>query len=95
MFSNCTDKSCPGWMAAMVVGIIMYIVVTVMFMKDVLADVRMEITRNLPEGQRIIVQEFNDKDEFAMWMAARLEDDCKPGVTKINIDLDYVPVWKK
>jgi len=62
---------------------------------SVFADVRVEITRNLPEGQRIIVQEFNDQDEFAMWMATRLEDDCKPGVTKINIDLDYKPVWKE
>jgi len=65
-----------------------------MFSTAALADVRVEITRNLPEGQRIIVQEFNDKDELAMWMATRLEDDCKPGVTKINIDLDYKPVWK-
>jgi len=68
---------------------------TMMFSTAALADVRVEITRNLPEGQRIIVQEFNDKDEFAMWMATRLEDDCKPGVTKINIDLDYNPVWKE
>jgi hypothetical protein len=61
------------------------------------ADVRMEITRELPEGTRIIVQEFNDTDEFAMWMATRLdsEEGCKPGVTKINIDLDYKPVWKQ
>jgi len=61
------------------------------------ADVRVEITRNLPEGTRIIVQEFNDTEEFAMWMATRLDSDegCKPGVTKINIDLDYKPVWKQ
>jgi hypothetical protein len=61
------------------------------------ADVRMEITRELPEGTRIIVQEFNDTEEFAMWMATRLDNDegCKPGVTKINIDLDYKPVWKQ
>ena len=61
------------------------------------ADVRMEITRELPEGTRIIVQEFNDTEEFAMWMATRLDSDegCKPGVTKINIDLDYKPVWKQ
>jgi len=61
------------------------------------ADVRMEITRELPEGTRIIVQEFNDTEEFAMWMATRLdsEEGCKPGVTKINIDLDYKPVWKQ
>lgn len=59
------------------------------------ADVRVEITRNLPDGQRVIVQEFNDTDEFQMWMITRLEDDCKPGVTKINIDLDYQPIWKK
>jgi len=69
--------------------------IAMMFSTAALADVRVEITRNLPEGQRIIVQEFNDKDEFAMWMATRLEDDCKPGVTKINIDLDYNPVWKE
>jgi len=61
------------------------------------ADVRVEITRNLPEGQRVIVQEFHDKDEFAMWMATRLDSDdgCKPGVVAINIDLDYTPVWKE
>jgi hypothetical protein len=61
------------------------------------ADVRMEITRELPEGTQIIVQEFNDTEEFAMWMATRLDSDegCKPGVTKINIDLDYKPVWKQ
>ena len=66
-----------------------------MFSAAALADVRVEITRNLPEGQRIIVQEFNDTDEFQMWMITRLEDNCKPGVTKINIDLDYKPVWKE
>ena len=62
----------------------------------VMADVRVEITRNLPEGQRIIVQEFADKDEFAMWMATRLDSDegCKPGVVGIKIDLDYTPTWK-
>ena len=62
-----------------------------------LADVRVEITRELPEGTRVIVQEFHDKDEFAMWMATRLdsEEGCKPGVTKINVDLDYSPVWKE
>jgi len=61
------------------------------------ADVRMEITRNLPEGQRIIVQEFADKDEFAMWMATRLDSDegCMPGVVSIKIDLDYTPTWKE
>jgi len=61
------------------------------------ADVRMEITRNLPEGQRIIVQEFADKDEFAMWMATRLDSDegCMPGVVGIKIDLDYTPTWKE
>jgi len=64
---------------------------------NVQADVRVEITRNLPEGQRIIVQEFNDKDEFAMWMATRLDSDegCKPGVVGIKIDLDYTPTWKE
>jgi len=59
------------------------------------ADVRVEITRNLPDGIRVIVQEFNDTDEFQMWMITRLEDECKPGVTKIDIDLDYTPVWKE
>jgi len=60
------------------------------------ADVRVEITRELPEGTRVIVQEFNDTDEFAMWMATRLEQDegCKPGVKQVLINLDYKPVWK-
>jgi len=76
-------------------NMLLLLVTTVFSMNTANADVRVEITRNLPEGQRIIVQEFHNKDEFAMWMATRLEDDCKPGVTKINIDLDYVPVWKE
>jgi len=78
-------------------NMLLLLVTTVFSMNIANADVRVEITRNLPEGTRIIVQEFNDTEEFAMWMATRLDSDegCKPGVTKINIDLDYKPVWKQ
>ena len=91
MFSNCTDKSCPGWMAAMIVGIIMYIVVTVMFMKDVLADVRVEITRELPEEKQLVVQQFDDEEMFQMWMAAKMEEGCDPYVSNIYIIRNYHP----
>jgi hypothetical protein len=78
-------------------NMLLLLVTTVFSLNTANADVRVEITRNLPEGTQIIVQEFNDTEEFAMWMATRLDNDegCKPGVTKINIDLDYKPVWKQ
>jgi hypothetical protein len=78
-------------------NMLLLLVTTVFSLNTANADVRVEITRNLPEGTQIIVQEFNDTEEFAMWMATRLDSDegCKPGVTKINIDLDYKPVWKQ
>jgi len=97
MFSNCTDKSCPGWMGAMIVGIIMYIVVTVMFMKDVLADVRVEITRDVPNEQQLverqlIIQQFDDDETFQMWMAMKMESEgCDPYVTNINIIRNWQP----
>jgi len=93
--SSCNDKSCPGWLAAIIVGMIGYIFVTIMFWKDVHADVRVDIYRDLPEGQRIVVQEFGDQDSFEMWMATRLEEGCLPGVKKVEIDFDYSPTWKK
>jgi len=60
-----------------------------------IADVRVDIYRDLPEGQRIVVQEFDDQDAFEMWMATRLEEGCLPGVKKVEINLDYTPVWKE
>ena len=72
------------------------IIATMIFSANAaLADVRVEITRNLPEGQRIIVQEFDDQDAFEMWMATRLEEGCLPGVKKVEINLDYTPIWKE
>jgi hypothetical protein len=55
-------------------------------------DVRVEITRELPEEKQFIVQEFHDEDAFAMWMGGKLEGEgCDPYVTEIRIFRNYVP----
>jgi len=91
MFSNCNEKSCPGWMGAMIIGMIAYIVMTVMFIRDVRADVRVEITRELPNEKQLVVQQFDDEESFQMWMAMKMEDGCDPYVSNINIIRNYHP----
>ena len=91
--SSCNEKNCPGWLAAIIVGMIMYFAVTVMWITDVHAgEVRVEITRELPDEKQMIVQEFPDEDLFAMWMGGKLEGEgCDPYVTEIRIFRNYQP----
>jgi len=91
--TSCNEKNCPGWVAALVVGMFAYFAVTVMFIKDVYAgDVRVEITRELPNETQHIVQQFHDEDSFAMWMSGKLEGEgCDPYVTEIRIFRNYQP----
>lgn len=92
--TSCNDKNCPGWLAAMIVGLIGYVFVTVMFWKDVQAgEVRVEITRDLPEEKQLVVQHFYDEDSFMMWMATKMEDEqgCDPYVSEIKILRNYEP----
>ena len=91
--SSCNEKNCPGWLAAMVVGMVMYFVVTIMWISEATAgEVRVEITRELPEEKQLVVQHFYDEDSFAMWMVSKLEDEgCDPYVSEIKILRDYQP----
>jgi hypothetical protein len=91
--SNCEDNKCPGWLAVMILGLVGYIFVTVMFWKDVYAgEVRVEITRELPEEKQLVVQHFYDEDSFMMWMATKMEGEgCDPYVSEIKILRNYEP----
>ena len=91
--SSCNEKNCPGWLAAIVVGMVMYFAVTVMWISEAHAgEVRVEIKRELPDETQHIVQQFHDEDSFAMWMGGKLEGEgCDPYVTEIKIFRNYVP----
>ena len=91
--SSCNEKNCPGWLAAIVVGMIGYFAVTVMFINDALAgEVRVEITRELPDEKQLVVQHFYDEDSFMMWMGSKMEGEgCDPYVSEIKILRDYQP----
>jgi len=57
------------------------------------ADVKVTITRDLPNERQHIVQQFPDMDGFEMWMQQRLEDKgCDPYVTDMKVEFDYVEV---
>lgn len=89
--TSCNEKNCPGWLAALVVGMFAYFAVTVMFINDVYADVRVEITRDLPNEKQMIIQEFPDEELFSMWMITKLEEECDPYVNEIRIIRNYQP----
>jgi len=91
--SSCNEKNCPGWLGALIAGMVMYFAVTVMWITDVHAgEVRVEITRELPDEKQMIVQEFPDEELFAMWMGGKLEGEgCDPYVTEIRIFRNYQP----
>lgn len=97
MFSNCNENNCPGWASVLLIGVIAYIVMTVMFFKDAMADVRVEITRDVPNEQQLverqlIIQQFDDDESFQMWMAMKMEGEgCDPYVTNINIIRNWQP----
>jgi len=57
------------------------------------ADVKVTITRDLPNERQHIVQQFPDMDGFEMWMQQRLEENgCDPYVTDMKVEFDYVEV---
>ena len=91
--NNMNNKTCdlnckfPGWKSVFVVGIFM-ILFTI---GDAFGDIRVDITRELPFKTQNIVHQFDDYDAFAMWMELKLEKECDPYVTHIEIDLDYIP----
>jgi len=86
--SNCTNKSCPGWLGALIVGMMAYVVITIMFMKDVMAqEVVVSFERELPYKTFYFTRTFEDKDAFEMWLSDRLETKgCDPYLKNMNIN---------
>ena len=91
--TSCNEKNCPGWVAALAVGMVMYFVVTIMWISEATAgEVRVEITRELPEEKQLVVQHFYDEDSFMMWMATKMDGEgCDPYVSEIKILRNYEP----
>ena len=85
--TSCNEKNCPGWVAALVVGMFAYFAVTVMFIKDVYAqEVVVTFDRELPFKSYQFTRTFEDKDAFEMWLMTRLEDKgCDPYLKSMNI----------
>jgi hypothetical protein len=85
--SSCNEKNCPGWLGTMVIGIVAYVLVTIMFMKDVMAqEVVVTFNRELPFKSYEFTRTFEDKEAFEMWLALRLEDKgCDPYLKSMHI----------
>jgi len=89
----CTENKCPGWIFALAIGIVMYFAATFMWISVAHADVRVDMTRELPNETQHIVRTFNDREDFEMWMSMRLEDGgCDPYVTKMVVNLNSNPI---
>jgi hypothetical protein len=96
MFSNCKEKTCPGWVSTLLVGLAMVILVAFTAVQDAYAgEVRVEIKRYLPEETQLIVQQFHDVESFQMWMAEKMEVGCDPYVEEVKILLNYNPALHK
>jgi hypothetical protein len=88
---NCNEKNCPGWVPALVAGAAMFVFVMTGLVSDANADVRVEITRELPDERQIVIQQFPDEDLFSMWFTSKLEEGCDPYVSDIKIIRNYEP----
>jgi hypothetical protein len=89
--TSCNEKNCPGWIPALVAGAVMFVFVMIGFVNDANADVRVEITRELPDERQIVIQQFPDEDLFSMWFTDKLEEGCDPYVSDIRIIRNYEP----
>lgn len=94
--SSCNERNCPGWVPALIAGALMVLFVMISAIGDAVAgEVRVEITRDLPNEKQMVVQHFYDEDSFMMWMGAKMEDEgCDPYVSEIKIFRNYVPEEK-
>ena len=66
-------------------------VMALTFFNSAKAEVRVEITRELPDEKQLIIQSFPDEDLFQMWMGMKMEEGCDPYVTEVLIIRDYQP----
>lgn len=91
--SSCNEKNCPGWIPALAAGLLMVLIVLFSALSEAIAgEVRVEITRELPDETQHIVQQFHDEDSFQMWMGGKMEGEgCDPYVSEIRIFRNYQP----
>jgi len=83
---NCDENKCPGWLAALVIGMLAYVFISIMFIRDVMAEVVVSFERELPNETFYFTRTFEDKDAFEMWLSDRLETKgCDPYVKNMNI----------
>jgi len=81
--NKCNDKNCPGWVPALVAGLIMILFVALSAVNEAKAnEVVVTFNRELPFETYKFTRTFEDKDAFEMWLATRLEDQgCDPYLT--------------
>ena len=90
--TNCNEDGCPGWLAVIIVGISAYFLSFFLFINDAFSEVRIDITRELPDETQHIVRIFEDKEEFEMWMSMKMEyEGCDPYVTEMIVKLNNHP----
>lgn len=72
----------------MIKGLLILFFITI----NAFADVRVDITRELPFKTQHIVQTFEDKEDFEMWLGMKIDNEgCDPYVTQMIITLDNSP----
>ena len=69
--TNCNENRCPGWLAVIILGISAYFLSLFLFINDAFSEVRVDITRELPDETQHIVRIFEDKEDFEMWMSMK------------------------
>ncbi|MDC0446778.1 hypothetical protein OAL99_02685 [Gammaproteobacteria bacterium] len=90
--TNCNEGRCPGWLAVIIVGVSAYFLSFFLFINDAFSEVRIDITRELPDETQHIVRIFEDKEDFEMWMSMKMEyEGCDPYVTEMIVKLDNHP----
>ena len=90
--TSCNENRCPGWLAVIILGISAYFLSFFLFINDAFSEVRVDITRELPDETQHIVRIFEDKEEFEMWMSMKMEyEGCDPYVTEMIVKLDNHP----
>ena len=85
--TSCNEKNCPGALGVMLIGLVMFVTVMFGFVTDAQAgEVVVTFNRELPNKSVEFTRTFQDKDDFEMWLANRLEGPgCDPYLTDMKI----------
>ena len=85
--TSCNEKTCPGWKAALMAGVVMIVMVLGGLISDAHAqEVVVTFDRELPFKSYEFTRTFEDKESFEMWLAMRLEDKgCDPYLKSMHI----------